>query len=135
MASRSIYICSTHRIAARSQCSTPSWPSGGTTVAFALWYFLFGTFSSHHDLFVEDMFVEPAHRGSGIGLALFRHISRNAVGRDCLDLEWRVLNWNTPAIEFYRRIGAGPMKAGSGTTRRRRIARTRQGRRQWLTRL
>jgi GNAT superfamily N-acetyltransferase len=78
----------------------------GTTIGFALWYFLFGTFSGQYGLFVEDVYVEPAHRGSGIGLALFRHMARIALERDCIEMAWNVLDWNTPAIEFYRRIGA-----------------------------
>jgi GNAT superfamily N-acetyltransferase len=82
----------------------------GTTVGFAIWYFLFGTFSGRHGLFVEDIYVEPAHRGRGIGLALFRHMARIAIGRDCIYMAWNVLDWNTPAIEFYRRIGATPVR-------------------------
>ena len=82
----------------------------GTTVGFALWYFQFGTFSGRYDLFVEDIYIEPAHRGSGIGLALFRHMARVALERDCSDMIWNVLDWNAPAIEFYRRIGARPIK-------------------------
>ena len=80
------------------------------TVGFALWYFQFGTFSGRYGLFVEDIYVEPAYRGRGIGLALFRHMARVAVARDCIDMEWNVLDWNTPAIEFYRRIGAKPIR-------------------------
>jgi GNAT superfamily N-acetyltransferase len=80
----------------------------GTTVGFALWYFLFGTFSGQYGLFVEDVYVEPAHRGRGIGYALFRHLARIALARECAHMEWNVLGWNTPAIEFYRRIGAKP---------------------------
>lgn len=78
----------------------------GAPVGFAIWYFLFGTFSGRYGLFVEDIYIEPAHRGRGIGLALFRHMARIAVERDCIQMEWNVLDWNTPAIEFYRRIGA-----------------------------
>ena len=81
-----------------------------TTIGFALWYFQFGTFSGRHNLFVEDIYVDPAYRGRGIGLALFRHMARLAVARDCIDMEWNVLDWNTPAIEFYRRIGAKPTR-------------------------
>jgi GNAT superfamily N-acetyltransferase len=81
-----------------------------TTVGFALWYFLFGTFSGRHGLFVEDIYIDPAHRNRGIGLALFRHMARIALERDCLDMQWNVLDWNTPAIEFYRRIGAKPIE-------------------------
>jgi GNAT superfamily N-acetyltransferase len=82
----------------------------GSVVGFAIWYFLFGTFSGRYSLFVEDIFVQPAHRGRGIGLALFRHMARVALARDCIDMEWNVLDWNTPAIEFYRRIGAKPVR-------------------------
>ena len=81
-----------------------------TPVGFALWYFTFGTFSGRHGLFVEDIYVEPAHRGRGIGLALFRHMARIALARDCIAMDWNVLDWNTPAIEFYRRIGAEPVR-------------------------
>ena len=82
----------------------------GAIVGFALWFFTFGTFSGRYGLFVEDIYVEPSHRGSGIGVALFRHMARVAVERDCLDMQWNVLDWNSPAIEFYRRIGARPVR-------------------------
>jgi GNAT superfamily N-acetyltransferase len=82
----------------------------GATVGFALWFFTFGTFSGRYGLFVEDIYVEQAHRGSGIGLALFRHMARIALERDCIEMAWNVLDWNTPAIEFYRRIGARPVE-------------------------
>ncbi len=82
----------------------------GTTVGFAIWFFLFGTFSGRYALFVEDIYIEPFHRGHGIGLALFRHMARVALDRDCIDMEWNVLDWNTPAIDFYRRIGAKPVR-------------------------
>jgi GNAT superfamily N-acetyltransferase len=80
----------------------------GTTIGFALWYFLFGTFSGRYGLFVEDVYVEPTHRGRGIGYALFNHMARIAIARNCAHMEWNVLDWNTPAIDFYRRIGAKP---------------------------
>jgi GNAT superfamily N-acetyltransferase len=83
---------------------------GQETIGFALWYFTFGTFSGRYGLFVEDIYIDPVHRGQGIGLALFRHMARIAVERDCLGMEWNVLDWNTPAIEFYRRIGAKPIE-------------------------
>ena len=84
--------------------------NGQETIGFALWYFTFGTFSGRHSLFVEDIYIAPSHRGQGIGLALFRHMARIALERDCLGMEWNVLDWNTPAIEFYRRIGAKPIE-------------------------
>jgi GNAT superfamily N-acetyltransferase len=80
------------------------------TIGFALWYFTFGTFSGRSSLFVEDIYIASAHRSQGIGLALFRHMARIARERDCIDMEWNVLDWNTPAIEFYRRIGAKPIE-------------------------
>ena len=79
-------------------------------VGFALWYLTFGTFSGRYGLFVEDIYVEQAFRGRGIGLALFRHMARVALDRQCIDMTWNVLDWNTPAIEFYRRIGAKPVQ-------------------------
>ena len=84
--------------------------NGQETIGFALWYFTFGTFSGRYSLFVEDIYIDPAHRGQGIGLALFRHMARIAQDRDCASMEWNVLDWNTPAIEFYRRIGAKPIE-------------------------
>jgi GNAT superfamily N-acetyltransferase len=82
----------------------------GVTVGFALWYLTFGTFSGRYSLFVEDIYIEPAHRGRGVGLAMFRHMARIALERQCMDMAWNVLDWNTPAIEFYRRIGARPVR-------------------------
>ena len=58
----------------------------GAIVGFALWYLVFGTFSGRNALFVEDIFVQQAHRGRGIGLALFRHMARIAIERDCIDM-------------------------------------------------
>jgi GNAT superfamily N-acetyltransferase len=81
-----------------------------TPVGFALWFMTFGTFSGRWGLFVEDIYIEPAHRGRGLGLALFRHMARIAVQRDCIDMQWNVLDWNTPAIDFYGRIGAQPVR-------------------------
>ena len=84
--------------------------ANGATVGFALWYFIFGTFSGRYGLFVEDIYIEPAYRGRGIGLALFRHMARIAHQRDCPVMTWHVLDWNPPAIEFYRRIGSKPVR-------------------------
>jgi len=82
----------------------------GKPVGFALWYFFFGTFSGRYTLFVEDIFVAQPYRGHGIGLALFRHMARAAQQRDCVEMKWDVLDWNSPAIDFYRRIGAKPVR-------------------------
>ena len=82
----------------------------GAAIGFALWYFIFGTFSGRYGLFVEDIYVADAYRGRGIGLALFRHMARAAVRRNCAVMTWHVLDWNTPAIEFYRHIGSKPVR-------------------------
>jgi GNAT superfamily N-acetyltransferase len=81
----------------------------GAAVGMALYYYTFSTFTGRCDLFLEDLFVMPEHRGQGIGLALFRHLAGIARDERCRRIEWRVLNWNQPAIDFYRRIGAQPM--------------------------
>ena len=81
----------------------------GRAVGGVLWFHSISTFAGRPKLFVEDVFVDPAHRGAGIGLALFRHVARRAVAQNCAGMEWRVLNWNEPAIAFYRRIGATPV--------------------------
>ena len=84
--------------------------AGGEAVGLALWYYTFSTFAGGPDLFLEDLFVAPGHRGLGIGLALFRHLARIAQADSCRRMEWRVLDWNQPAIDFYHRLGARPMQ-------------------------
>ncbi len=83
---------------------------GGDPVGMALFYYTFNTFKAAQNIFLEDLFVEPLHRGAGIGLALMRHLARRAVAENCGRLEWRVLNWNQPSIDFYRRLGAQPIR-------------------------
>src|SRR5580698_1326150 len=82
----------------------------GRSVGLALWYYTFSTFTGRPDIFLEDLYVEPEQRGKGIGLALLRHLARRAVAEDCRRIEWRVLNWNQPSIDFYHSIGAQPMR-------------------------
>jgi GNAT superfamily N-acetyltransferase len=79
---------------------------GGRAVGFALFFQNFSTFLTRRGLYLEDLFVEPAARGRGIGKALIRHGAKLAVQRGCGRYEWAVLDWNTPAIEFYRALGA-----------------------------
>jgi GNAT superfamily N-acetyltransferase len=81
----------------------------GATVGFALWFYNFSTFAGRAGLYVEDVFVEPAHRGAGIGRAFFRAMAAHAVEQGCARMEWSVLDWNAPAIAFYRALGAEPM--------------------------
>jgi GNAT superfamily N-acetyltransferase len=80
-----------------------------TKAAFALFFSTFSTFVGKPGIYLEDIYVRPQHRGQGIGKALFRHIARLAVERGCGRLEWSVLDWNEPALAFYRRLGATPM--------------------------
>jgi GNAT superfamily N-acetyltransferase len=83
----------------------------GVSIGLALFYYTFNTFKARRNIFLEDLFVEPEHRGSRIGLALMRHLARRAAAEGCQRIEWRVLNWNKPAIEFYQRIGAKPSQS------------------------
>lgn len=81
----------------------------GSSVGFALYFFNFSTFVGRHGLYVEDVFVQPAHRGRGIGRAFFQALAARAVAEGCGRMEWAVLDWNEPAIKFYRGLGAIPM--------------------------
>jgi GNAT superfamily N-acetyltransferase len=81
----------------------------GQPVGFALWFTTFSTFRGQPGLYLEDLFVKPAYRGRGIGKGLLAFLARLAVERGCGRLEWSVLNWNEPAIGFYRSVGARPM--------------------------
>jgi GNAT superfamily N-acetyltransferase len=79
---------------------------GGRTVGFAIYFTTFSTFLCKPGLYLEDLFVEPEHRGSGIGKALLRRLASLAVERGCGRFEWRVLDWNEPSIRFYESLGA-----------------------------
>ncbi len=76
---------------------------------FALFFHNFSTFVGRRGLYLEDLYVRPEYRGRGVGSALLRHLARIAVERGCGRLEWSVLDWNQPAIGFYRRLRARPM--------------------------
>ena len=79
---------------------------GAAPVAFALFFHNFSTFLGRKGLYLEDLFVRPAHRGRGYGRALLIHLARIAVARDCGRFEWAVLDWNAAAIGFYESLGA-----------------------------
>ncbi|MBI0536574.1 GNAT family N-acetyltransferase [Roseomonas sp. KE2513] len=79
---------------------------GGRVVGGALWYNNVSTFTGKPGIHLEDIFVEPPHRGLGIGRAFFRHLARIAVERGWARLDWQVLDWNEPAIKFYEGLGA-----------------------------
>jgi GNAT superfamily N-acetyltransferase len=78
----------------------------GEPQGFALFFHNFSTFEGRPGLYLEDLFVRPAARGSGLGKALLAHLAQLCVTRDCARLEWSVLDWNTPAIGFYQSLGA-----------------------------
>lgn len=82
----------------------------GKEVGFALFFHNFSTFLGRAGIYLEDLYVEPAHRGQGIGTALLRELARIAVSRGCGRLEWWCLDWNKPSIEFYRSLGAEAME-------------------------
>jgi len=78
----------------------------GKAVGFALYFFSYSTWLGRPGLYLEDIFVEPEFRGLGIGKALLERVAAIAVEKSCPRLQWEVLDWNTPAIEFYRSMGA-----------------------------
>lgn len=80
--------------------------SGDLVLGFALYFHNYSTFRARGGIYLEDLFVEPAYRGRGIGRALLRQLAAIAVGRGCARFEWAVLDWNQPAIDFYKSIGA-----------------------------
>jgi len=82
---------------------------GSEAVGFALFFQTFSTFVGRPGVWLEDVFVLSEHRGKGIGRALLRRVAGIAVERSCGRLEWSVLDWNEPAIRFYRELGARPM--------------------------
>ena len=82
---------------------------GTEAVGFAAWFRTFSTFLGRPGLYLEDLFVVPQWRGRGVGRALLAHLAREAVAGGCGRLEWSVLDWNAPAIGFYRSLGAQPM--------------------------
>lgn len=78
----------------------------GAAAGFALFFHNFSTFTGKRGLYLEDIFVRPAFRGAGLGKQLMAALARIAVQRDCARFEWSVLDWNAPAIAFYRSLGA-----------------------------
>jgi len=86
----------------------------GLPVGYAIYFFTYSTFLARPTLYLEDIFVLPEHRGHGAGIGLFRACVREAVDCGCGRMEWQVLTWNTPSIEFYERLGARRMDAWHG---------------------
>lgn len=81
----------------------------GAVVGFVLWFRNFSTWLGRHGVYLEDLYVRPSHRGHGYGKALLQELARIAVERGYGRFEWWVLDWNAPAIDFYRSINAVPM--------------------------
>ncbi len=81
----------------------------GELAGFALWFYSFSTFAGRHGIYLEDLYVRPAFRRRGIGLALLKSLARRCVEEGLGRLEWAVLDWNAPSIAFYRSLGARPM--------------------------
>jgi GNAT superfamily N-acetyltransferase len=78
----------------------------GHPAAFALYFFNYSTWLGRPGLYLEDLFVQPEFRGLGIGKALLAQVAAIAIEKDCPRLQWEVLDWNTPAVDFYRALGA-----------------------------
>lgn len=81
----------------------------GEPAGVALWFYNFSTFRGRHGIYLEDLYVRPTFRSKGIGKALLRHLARRCMAEGLPRLEWWVLDWNEPALRFYRSIGAAPM--------------------------
>lgn len=82
----------------------------GQVVGMALWFLAFSTWTGRPTLYLEDLFVEPDRRGAGLGAALMAAVAEQATQLGCARMEWSVLDWNEPAIGFYRTLGARPMQ-------------------------
>ena len=82
----------------------------GRTVGYALFFHSYSTFLARPGIYLEDVYVQPTVRGRGVGKALLREVARVALERDCGRLEWSVLDWNKPSIEFYDSLGARPVQ-------------------------
>jgi GNAT superfamily N-acetyltransferase len=81
----------------------------GARVGMAVFYHTFSTWTGRRGIWLDDLYITPGARGAGAGSALLRHLAGLAVERGCARFEWWVLDWNTPAVELYRRIGAEAM--------------------------
>lgn len=86
----------------------------GRVAGFALWFLNYSTWTGKHGIYLEDLYVEPEARGHGYGKALLSELARICVDRGYERLEWVVLDWNTPSIEFYKSLGAQAMDEWTG---------------------
>lgn len=90
------------------RCHLATW--NREPIGFALWFFTWSTWRGKKCLHLEDLFVEPQHRGKGAGLALMKTLAKEAVDAGCARFVWQVLDWNEPAIAFYEKLGADVRK-------------------------
>ncbi len=88
-------------------CDIAAWD--GQPAGFALWFYNFSTFRGRHGIYLEDLFVKPVFRGNGIGKSLLAGLAQRAVKEGCARVEWSVLDWNEPSINFYKSLGAVPL--------------------------
>ena len=90
--------------APKAFCDIAEWD--GAPVGFALWFYTYSTFEGRHGIWLEDLFVDPAERGKGAGKALLKQLAQRCVAENLGRLEWWVLDWNKPSIDFYLSQGA-----------------------------
>jgi GNAT superfamily N-acetyltransferase len=88
-------------------CEIAEW--NGEAAGFAVWFLNYSTFAGRFGIYLEDLFVRPQFRRNGIGKALLAHLARTCVENGWSRLQWAVLDWNAPSIEFYKSLGAGLM--------------------------
>ncbi|HVS73456.1 MAG TPA: GNAT family N-acetyltransferase [Phycisphaerae bacterium] len=101
----------TEKAAEALVAEAPADSGGGATsiVAYAIYFKTFSTFLARPGLYLEDLYVQPAHRHRGIGTAFFRRLAAIALARNFGRIEWSVLTWNAPALTFYQQLGAQPL--------------------------
>jgi len=92
----------------RAHCDIAEW--NGDVAGFALWFYNYSTFRGRAGVYLEDLFVRPAFRGNGIGKALIAGLAQRCVDESLPRLQWSVLDWNQPSIDFYESIGANVMR-------------------------
>ena len=88
----------------RAFCDIVEWD--GEPAGFALWFYNYSTFTGRHGIYLEDLYVRPEFRGKGLGKALLQALARRCVDEKLTRLQWWVLNWNKPSIDFYESLGA-----------------------------
>ena len=81
----------------------------GTVVGISIWFLNYSTWLGKPGIYLEDLYIDPAYRGKGFGLALLKELAKICVARNYERLQWWVLDWNEPSIEFYKNLGAEPM--------------------------